>query len=182
MSDEVEDVSSTNEPSGALDDVDIAIDPSDLERLNPRVQLVWLLGVVITAAILAIAATAIAWYLEYPFVETGLGVALIVVLIGVPYTIIKYRIWGFIVREDSLYLQRGVLVRVQTVVPYVRIQHVDTSRSPLERLTSLASSVIYTAGSRGADVSIPGLEPERARALQERLKDLANVAGQDDAV
>ncbi|MFW6153194.1 MAG: PH domain-containing protein [Halobacteriota archaeon] len=178
MTDAVGEVPSTDE----LGDVDISVDPDELERLNPRVQLIWLLGVAITAAILAMPVAAIAWYFDFPAVEIGLGVALFVVLLGVPYTVLRYRIWGFVVREDSLYLQRGVLVRVQTVVPYVRIQHVDTSRSPIERMSSLASSVIYTAGSRGADVSIPGLEPERARALQERLKDLANVAGQDDAV
>lgn len=182
MSEESATVAVTGETPSDLENVDISVDPENLQRLNPRVQLIWMVGVLITAVFFGAIATGIAWYLEYPFVQVGLGVGGAMFIIGIPYTIIRYRVWRFAVREDSLYLQRGVFVKVQTVVPYVRIQHVDTTRTPLERLTSLATSVIYTAGSRGADVNIPGLEPDRARALQERLKDLANVSGQDDAV
>ena len=69
-----------------------------------------------------------------------------------------------------------------TVVPYVRIQHVDASRGPVERAFGLATTVVYTAGSRGADVSIPGLSPERAEDLQTRLKQLAIAAEGEDAV
>lgn len=158
------------------------VDPDDLERLNPRVQVLWFARVVIGAAVLAALAAGAAWVLEAPLPEAAGGAFALGLLVGVPHTLVRYRIWGFVLREDSLYLQRGVLVRVQTVVPYVRIQHVDTRRSPFERPLGLASSVLYTAGSRGADVQIPGLEPDRARRLQERLKDLANVSGRDDAV
>ena len=76
-------------------------------------------------------------------------------------------------RDDDLYLERGVLTRVNTVVPFVRVQHVDTQRGPVERAVGLASVVVYTAGSRGADVTIPGLTPDRADALQEKLRRLA---------
>lgn len=169
-------------PLDSLEQVDATVDADELERLNPRVRLVWIGESLITAAILAAVIGAIAWNFEYPYVEIAAGLFAVVALLGVIHAILRYRIWGFIVRDDSLYLQRGVLIRVQTVVPYVRIQHVDTRRSPIERAVGLSSSVIYTAGSRGADVSIPGLKPQRARELQERLKDLANVSGRDDSV
>lgn len=165
-----------------LDEVDPSIDSSELERLNPRVRYVWIVESLITAAILGTIIGAVAWNFDYPYLEIGGGIFGVLGLLGVLHAILRYRIWGFLVRDDSLYLQRGVLVRIQTVVPYVRIQHVDTRRSPIERAVGLSSSVIYTAGSRGADVSIPGLKPERARELQERLKDLANVTGRDDSV
>lgn len=166
----------------ALEGVDTTIDPAQLERLNPRVQLLWLLRVAVYAIILGGISAGIGWFVDLNPAIVGGGIGAFVVIVGVPHTILLYRTWGFTIRDDSLYLQRGVLVRVQTVVPYVRIQHVDTSRAPLERLLTLASSMVYTAGTRGADVRIPGLEPDRARALQERLKDLANVTGEDDAV
>jgi membrane protein YdbS with pleckstrin-like domain len=41
---------------------------------------------------------------------------------------------------------------------------------------------VYTAGSRGADVSIPGLRPERAEALRQQLRDLAIESEGEDAV
>ncbi|MFP4628725.1 MAG: PH domain-containing protein [Halobacteriales archaeon] len=160
----------------------VDVDPAELERLNPKVQLLWLARVAVAAAVLAALAAGGAFVLEAPLVEVAAGAFALGLLVGVPHTLLRYRVWGFVLREDSLYLQRGVLVRVQTVVPYVRIQHVDTRRSPFERTLGLASSVVYTAGSRGADVQIPGLKRDRARRLQERLKDLANVSGRDDAV
>lgn len=161
---------------------DVEVDPASLERLNPRVQLLWLARAGLGAAVIGAVAGGIAWYLDEPALLIGPGLFLAIGALGAVHTVLRYRIWGFVVRDDSIYLRRGVIVRVQTVVPYARIQHVDTSRSPFERLVGLASSVIYTAGSRGADVRIPGLQPGRARELQERLKDLANVSGGDDAV
>lgn len=175
-------VDSTASPRERIDEVDTTIDPTELERLNPRVRLVWIVGSAITATILAGIAGAVAWNFDHQYLEIGAGVFAVVLALGITHAILRYRIWGFIVRDDSLYLQRGVLIRVQTVVPYVRIQHVDTRRSPVERAVGLGSSVIYTAGSRGADVRIPGLKPDRARELQERLKQLANVTGRDDSV
>lgn len=158
------------------------VDPATLDGLNPRVQLLWLARVLVGGLVLAGLAAAGAWLAEYPVVEAAVGAFAVVAVVGVPHTLLRYRVWGFVLRDDSLYLRRGVLVRVETLVPYVRIQHVDTRRSAFERLVGLASSVVYTAGSRGADVRIPGLEPDRARSLQERLKDLANASGSDDAV
>ncbi|MFW5965076.1 MAG: PH domain-containing protein [Natronomonas sp.] len=105
-----------------------------------------------------------------------------VFLLTAAMSVLRYRSWTYEVREDSLYLERGVVTRVKTVVPYVRIQHVDASRGPIERTFGLATTVVYTAGSRGADVSIPGLTPERAEDLQTRLKQLAIAAEGEDAV
>lgn len=149
--------------------------------LHPRVRIVWVLQGLVTAAFLG----ALAYGLDAFVLGVGwLGPAafLAVGTLVVVHAVFRYRIWTYEVREDALYLERGVLTRVRTVVPYVRIQHVDASRGPLERTAGLASSVVYTAGSRGADVTIPGLTPEKADDLQERLKQLAILAEGDDAV
>jgi hypothetical protein len=110
------------------------------------------------------------------------AVILFVAVVGVVHALLRYRLWGYEVREDSIYLERGVLTRVRTVVPFVRIQHVDSSRGPVERVLGLATTVVYTAGSRGADVSVPGLTPDGADDLRERLRQLAIRAESEDAV
>jgi hypothetical protein len=33
---------------------------------------------------------------------------------------LRYRSWTYEVRDDAIYLERGVLTRVRTVVPFVR--------------------------------------------------------------
>jgi hypothetical protein len=105
-----------------------------------------------------------------------------VLFVGATLAVLRYRAWGYEVRDDGIYLERGVFTQVRTVVPFVRIQHVDSSRSPLERLVGLATTVVYTAGSRGADVTVPGLTPVRADDLRERLKRLAIRSEGEDAV
>ena len=139
---------------------------------------------VITAAVLAGVSAVVTRFVAPPWVPGWTPVAVFVgfAALGVVLAVLRYRVWRFEVREDSLYLERGVFTRVRTVVPFVRIQHVDTSRSPIERLIGLASTVVYTAGSRGADVSVPGLDQGDADDLRERLKRLAIRSESEDAV
>ena len=152
-----------------------------MKRLHPRVRLAWSVRAAVVAAVVTAIAGAVVVYLERPLWIAGAvgGVAL---LVGVGVALLRYRLWRYEVRDDSLYLERGVLTRVRTVVPFVRVQHVDSSRTPLQRLLGLASVVVYTAGSRGADVSVPGLGPDDADDLRVRLKRLAIDAEGDDAV
>ncbi|WP_224447081.1 PH domain-containing protein [Haloprofundus salilacus] len=151
-------------------------------RLHPRVQLLWSLRALITAAVVGAFATVLNVFVFDRTMWLPVAVFLVVLAFGVGVAILRYRYWRYEVRNDSLYLERGVFTRVRTVVPFVRIQHVDSSRSPVERIAGLATTVVYTAGSRGADVTIPGLSASGSDELQERIKRLAIRAEGDDAV
>ncbi|WP_142856327.1 PH domain-containing protein [Salinigranum halophilum] len=152
-----------------------------MNRLHPRVRLVWVARAVVSATVLGVVLGVAARIV--PFVPTDVvALAGVVLLFGVVHAVLRYRSWRYEIRDDSIYLERGVLTRVRTVVPFVRIQHVDSSRSPVERAVGLGRVVVYTAGSRGADVSVPGLTPVAADDLRERLKRLAIRAEGDDAV
>jgi len=153
-----------------------------MESLHRRVQLLWFGVVVLIASLVAGGLLLVGRFvIEVPEVPiAGLWVAIVVV--GGIHTLLRYRRWGFTLDDDSLFLVRGVLTRVDTSVPYVRVQHVDTQRGPIERAVGLGSVVVYTAGSRGADIEIPGLRPERATELRERLRDLAVESEAADAV
>jgi uncharacterized protein len=153
-----------------------------METLNPRVRVVWFVSVLVLAAVVGGALAGVRRFL------VGFALAVVVVavvgavLLGTAYVALKFRAWRFEIRDDDLYLERGVVTRITTVVPFVRVQHVDTQRGPIERLLGLGSVVVYTAGSRGADVTIPGLTPERASELQGRLRNLAVESEYEDAV
>jgi membrane protein YdbS with pleckstrin-like domain len=162
-------------------DIDVAALTGPKQSLEPRVRLVWILRSALVAVVLGTVAGAVAVFLDLP-VWIGPGLFTLLFGLGGARAHFRYESWSYRVRTDSLFLDRGVLTRVRTVVPYVRIQHVDASRGPVERAFGLATVVVYTAGSRGADVSIPGLTPDRADDLQERLKRLAIAAEGEDAV
>lgn len=152
-----------------------------MNALQPRIRILWVGRAIVSAAVVGGVGYAAATYADVP-VAWPLAVAGLLLVVGVIHALLRYRNWRYEIREDSLYLERGVLTEVRTAVPLVRIQHVDSRRSALERLVGLASTVVYTAGSRGADVRIPGLIPADASALRERLKRLAIEADGEDAV
>lgn len=144
-----------------------------MESLDPRVRVAWIVGALVPGGVI-LGAGLVARRVGAPVSPAwAAAVAAGVVTLGLVAAVVRYRVWRFEVREDSLYLVRGVLTRVDTSVPYVRVQHVDTRRGPIERALGLASVVVYTAGSRGADITIPGLTPARASDLRERLRELA---------
>ena len=158
------------------------------ERLQPRVRILWVIGAIIRSTImtillvggssLAAGADAVPTVVVYGATALAGAYALAAIILAW----LRYARWRFRVRPDSLYLERGVLTQIRTVVPYVRVQHVDSRRTPLERTVGLATVVVYTAGSRSADVAIPGLTPERAEQLREELRRLAIESEGEDAV
>ena len=154
-----------------------------METLHARVRLQWSLRALIFAAVLAGIAYGATLLLDLSdVVPLVVGAFTLLGLLGVAYAFALYRRWRFDLEADALYLVRGVVTHVETAVPYVRVQHVDTQRGPIDRLLGLASVVVYTAGSRGADVTVPGLTPDRADELRNRLRELAIETEPDDGV
>lgn len=155
------------------------------KKLEKKILTVWraeafLLIMLVIAPLLIIPVFLIPTVSQFPWIIPLmlLGVA----VFAAAYTSKKYANWGYEMREDHLYLTHGVFKKVKSMAPYVRIQHVDTQRGPVERIAGLSRLVVYTAGSRGADLTIPGLKPEDAERMQEKLRDVAIESEDRDAV
>lgn len=153
-----------------------------MEVLDSRVRIVWVVGAMTTAGVIGGIVTIVLYFGARDWVWIGPSLGVLMFLIGTVGAFLRYRRWRYEVQDDTLYIERGVLTHIRTVVPYVRVQHVDSQRGPVERAVGLASVVVYTAGSRQADVSIPGLTSDRADTLQEKLRTLAIESEQEDAV
>jgi len=78
-----------------------------------------------------------------------------------------YRGWAL--RQHDIVARSGVLWRSITVLPVARIQHVETTHGPLERLHGLARLKLYTAGGMTADLVVIGLARDTADRLREYL-------------
>ncbi|MXV64377.1 PH domain-containing protein [Natronorubrum sp. JWXQ-INN-674] len=153
-----------------------------MESLHPRIRLLWIAQGAITAIVLGVVLAGVdQWLADVPTAVIA-GVVAVGLVLGIAYAVRLYQVWQFELQNDALYLERGVVTFVETAVPFVRVQHVDTQFGPIERALGLSSVVVYTAGSRNADVRIPGLTPDRARDLQDTLRELAVESEADDAV
>ena len=81
-----------------------------------------------------------------------------------------YRRLGYAIDGRLLRTVRGWLFHIDTVVPFVRVQHIDVIRGPVDKLFGTASLVVHTAGTHNSIVTLPGLSPDRAAEIRETIR------------
>jgi membrane protein YdbS with pleckstrin-like domain len=81
-----------------------------------------------------------------------------------------YRRLGYAIDGRLLRVVRGWLFHVDTVVPFVRVQHIDVTRGPVDKLFGTASLVVHTAGTHNSIVVLPGLSPDRAAEIRDAIR------------
>jgi hypothetical protein len=86
---------------------------------------------------------------------------------------VRWRLWRYQLGANELDLQHGMLVVRRTLVPLVRVQHVDTVQGPLAKLFGLSAVTVSTAASTH---EIPALSDETADQLRDSISALAREA------
>jgi uncharacterized protein len=136
--------------------------------VSARLALARRLVAVVSCAVLAVACVLLAVLVGPSWVAAGAVVAVGVLAWAWWLTGRQVRALGYAEREDDLLVRRGVAFRSVVVVPYGRMQFVDVEAGPLARRLGFASVQLHTA-SPGTDASIPGLVPDEAARLRDRL-------------
>ena len=142
------------------------LDPAHATVLRMRTGLIFL--------VLALAAAiADLGPLRLTPIPAGLALGL-VLLAGVAATLIfpgrRYRAWGYREGGDEIEIRRGRLIRVRTIVPYARVQHIDVAQGPIQRAFGLGTLILHTAGTHGASVPLPGLAYGDAERMRDRIR------------
>lgn len=83
----------------------------------------------------------------------------------------RYSRWGYHMARDAIRIASGIWIRNETVVPFARVQHIDVSRGPLERMFGVATLTLHTAGSYNSTVALPGLASDDADAMRETIRE-----------
>ncbi len=153
-----------------------------MNPLHPNVTIAWRIAGVIAAIALTAAVMALESFVLAPndirLLTMGVLPALTALLslgFALLWPGLSYRHWRWEVGPDRVTIQKGVVWRSRSLIPRVRIQHVDTRTSPLERWLGLSTLVIYTAGTHGSDAEIPGLAAADAEQLREELAQLEEL-------
>ncbi|GAB4075052.1 PH domain-containing protein [Barrientosiimonas marina] len=102
------------------------------------------------------------------------GVTTLVTVFLLP--VLRWRRWRYEVFDQEIYIQHGILIVSQTIVPMIRVQHVDTKQGPILKKYDLASLEISTAATTH---EIPALLEENASDLRDRISALARVDEDD---
>jgi membrane protein YdbS with pleckstrin-like domain len=88
---------------------------------------------------------------------------------------LRWSRWRWDVRDEGIDIQHGTITVRRTLVPWVRVQHVDTRRGVFEQSFGLSTVVVHTAA---GSHTIPLLPEREAETLRERIAGLART---DDA-
>lgn len=86
---------------------------------------------------------------------------------------LRWRLWRYELDGHELDLRRGLFVVRRTLIPLIRIQHVDTVQGPLAKRLGLSSVTVSTAAGKH---EIPALSDAVADSLRDRISALAREA------
>lgn len=151
-------------------------------QVSPRAPGYWRLRSGIGAVVLAVALL-VPWALwdDRPWWFTALAVGL--VALDVAYTAVmpvyRYRVHRWEVADDAVHTRAGWLSIDERIAPLSRVQTVDSSQGPLQRLFGLRSLTVTTASAAGP-ISIECLDDGIAQRL---VADLTAITSRttDDA-
>jgi membrane protein YdbS with pleckstrin-like domain len=137
-----------------------------MRQLSPIARRVWRLSALAFWGLLFVAGLVVAVLVDgaAPWswaVPLGLGAAFVVV---VPE--LRWRRWRWDLTEEGIDIQSGVLTISRTLIPWVRVQHVETQRGVFEQAFGLSTVIVHNAA--GAH-TIPLLAQADAEELRERI-------------
>lgn len=142
------------------------------QPLDPNVRRLWLAVALILTGPPAVALVAGIVLLELPALLALLGL----LLLGLPAATIPniaYQRWRYAIRGRDLYTSKGAIRHVETLIPFDRIQFVETRQGPLDRMFGLRQVLIFTAAGRAG--RIPGLDHRTSESLRDELSKVAGT-------
>ncbi len=172
----------TLEPTVDSDRSRAVTDTDSPNALHPNVVIAWRVSGLLSAAVWTVVVGLTELFVILPhwrvIVFPGApttAAAVLAFALALTWPTLRYRFWRWQVQPDRVLIEKGVIWRSRSLIPRVRIQHVDTRTSPLQRWLGLTALVIFTAGTRGADAEIPGLAADEAIRLRDELARLEEI-------
>ncbi|HEY4553897.1 MAG TPA: PH domain-containing protein [Bacillaceae bacterium] len=152
------------------------------KQISERGLKVWRITGIINSAILWLligGGAAAVYFFDWPwwYVWAAAVLVLAVTILNiVVIPSIRWKRWRYEVTEHEIEVQHGVFIVQRTLVPMVRVQHVDTSQGPILKKYNLATVSISTAATVH---QIPALDMHEAEELRRSISALARVAEDD---
>ncbi len=135
-----------------------------LQVLRVRTAMLW--------APLVIGALVLEGAVDMPPLDGLAGVAVpllaLIAIVTAPPRL--FRRLGYRLTATVLQVVRGWLFHTDTIVPFVRVQHIDVVRGPLDKMFGTATLIVHTAGTHNSIVSLPGLAPDSASEIRDLIR------------
>jgi len=150
----------------------IAYDAIKAWRITASIYMAALLVIWIAGAV-------ISYIFDFSYLYIGIGAVVLAIIVFIFVYLIpklRYRRWRYEIFEQEVYIQHGILIVTRTIIPMIRVQHVDTEQGPILKRYKLATVSISTAATTH---EIPALDEEDASMIRDRISVLARVDEDD---
>jgi len=139
-------------------------------RISPKLATAYRISLGLGTVIAVAVAIGLAFIPDVPLWVAGVLLVIIAAVTVWLWWLVGRRVrsWGYAERSDDLLVTSGLLFRRLVVVPYGRMQLVDLKAGPIHRALGIMTVQLHTAAAT-TDASIPGLTPDIAAALRDRL-------------
>lgn len=146
---------------------------ADWQHVSPRLTAARRVTWSILLVVLLIVLIVVFFIPDVPRAVPGAAAVVLVVAYGwgLWYFGRRTKSWAYAERADDLIVIRGFMFKRLVIVPYGRMQLVDLAAGPVDRAFGIAKLQLHTAAAT-SDACIPGLVPEVAAALRDRLASL----------
>jgi len=148
-------------------------------RWSGRPSLVTILPELLTGGVLA--AIGLVVIVLFSEMRAAIAVGVLVVLSGLAIAALAYLRWWrlmYVITTQEIYVKEGLISRDVTQIRLDRVQNTTYNQSVLQRLLSIGTVVLYTAGSGTMDVEMEDVpRPERVTGILTGLLDEARRPG-----
>jgi membrane protein YdbS with pleckstrin-like domain len=130
---------------------------------------------VLGSAVVVVAANLVALQFIHNRIPVLVATAAVAIaLVRAIIVVRSVRSWGYAERDDDLLVRHGLFLRKLSIIPYARMQFVDVTAGPMERMFGLATVTMHTAAA-ASDARVPGLPGAEAARLRDRLSSLGEA-------
>ena len=144
----------------------LPVEPGYKNVLRVRIAITWLVLIAIALVVNAAVLDETRFNGALPAAVAAIALSILGAAPNRIYDRLRYRL-----SDSVLQVLRGWLFHRDTVVPLVRVQHLDVLRGPLDKIFGTASLVVHTAGTHNSIVTLPGLSPERATEMRDAIRE-----------
>lgn len=90
-------------------------------------------------------------------------------VIAIVFSVLSYLRYYFYIKDNELYIEKGIFKKTKTNIPFERIQSVNFEQNVILQVFDHVKVEVETAGSKGKEFVITALEKKQAKALSDYI-------------
>ncbi|WP_260406369.1 PH domain-containing protein [Microbacterium sp. G2-8] len=143
-------------------------------QISPKYVVSQVVQEILALALVVAAALVVTLVFDQTWAWIPAGIILVFQVGGLIILPRQAKALGYMLRGDDIVFRKGILWQRMVAVPYGRMQLIDITHGPLDRVFGVAKLKMVTAAA-STGVEIPGLSQSAAEALRDTLIEVAET-------